>query len=286
MVVLVSLAVIGFSLGWWGQQAFSPTGGKAEEMTSSPADSRPVVGSAPAAVEAAGDETVGGNTIGALLDEAESRGERVLPARTVVSRFSGRAISEGSVSDEVAELLQLTEAERAAADRAIAAASERLQQLELARLELALASDTEVVFRVGAFVEEGEAVRTAYREELLRGLDPEAGELFWQLTVKEARYYGHWKGWGDEAKELRFAIEPNESDPGRFWVSFGAAQAGAFTASDGRPEHTSRTMTNHRPENTWSTYEAVAGRHQYLTHHLPEPLRSLFHPGSTREARR
>ncbi len=183
IVGIVSVALVGFSAGWWGQNVFTPAGEPLEEQVVNSAVYPPPTYVASVALptpERGSDAQIVNEDLGALLDEAESRGERILPTRSVVRLFSSRTVgSEGKVSDEAAELLQLTTAERAAADQAIAKASQRLQQLELARTELASASETEVVFQVGAFVDEGEAVRNAFREELLRNMDPELGELLW-----------------------------------------------------------------------------------------------------------
>lgn len=283
---VLALAAGGFSVGWWGQQLLAPAGEsmpKKDAAPSEPLPSRFVGALAPPAPDPKSEEAIDNSA--AILDEAETRGERILPNRSVINLFSRQAISaDGTLSDEVAELLQLTTTERAAANQAIATASERLQHLELARTELASASNTEVVFHVGPFQDEGEAVRTAFRQELLRGTDPELGELLWELTNKNARYFDYWKGWGEEAKELQFAIKPNEHHPEDLWVSFGTAPAGAFTTPEGREKGSARTMSDLRKSDNWTTYEQLAGRHQYLTHLLPEPVRSFFHPGSIREA--
>jgi hypothetical protein len=295
-LVVAFLMTAGFGAGWWGQKTHEAARGRLLQASSpetAPADKAPspeahalppvapVAGTAATEVEAM---PVARQDTAAILDEAERLHQRILPSRAILDGFPAyRAIDSGKISDALADLLQLTAAERAAADRALAAAAERLRQLELPRTQLAIATDTEAVFQVGAFADQGAAVREAFRDDLLRGVTGDVGEILHELTTRENRYDGYWTGWGEEAKEIRFSLEPNRDQPGEYWVKFGAARAGAYTTPEGREESHFARMSPYAPIDRWTTYETVAGRHQYLAHLLPEPLRSLFHPGSVRE---
>jgi hypothetical protein len=280
--VIFALALAGLGGGWWAQGVFSASA--ARDAAASPGLSpllAPPASETPAATPVApSPASVGQGDAGAklslLLEEAESRGERVLPTRTVAARFSSPVFSRhGGVSDAAADLLQLTPPERAAADQAIAIASLRLQQLELARVEIAVAFEAETIFRVGAFPEEGQAVQAAFRDELRHGLGVEAADLLWELMTRRTGYQGFWNGWGEEEKEIRFSIEPGE-EPDALRVTFGVARAGAYTSPEGiAGRWGGKSMSPYHP---YSSYENLAGRHAYLADLLEEPLRSIFQP--------
>lgn len=286
------LSAAGFLIGWWAEGARSPATADQELSASITPKSQAVPSHAAdpptqtlVAVPPAAPESSPPLDLGAVLDEAERRGERVLPARTVITHFSGRAISsDGTISDAAAELLQLTGPERAEANRAIADAAHGLRQLEIARIEIATASETETVFRIAPFAEEGEVLKTAFREDLRRDMDPEAADLVWEMVTNGNTYNTYWKGWGEEARELRFAVEPAD-DPERVMVSFAVDRAGAFTTRGGiSGNQGSRIMSFVQHNDVWTTFERLAGRHAYLGEFLEEPVRSFFVPNPTGEA--
>lgn len=212
------------------------------------------------------------STMERFLEQAAAEGMVVVPERALRKI---RPVSRGRLSDEMAEMLALTEEEVSRVNRIFEEAEKKLNESELARAEIVTATDNEVVFQIPRDVEGGRRIEEEFRQELINALGGVDGELFLAVHDYSFATDTYFQEFGRVDRTVTFGMRPHAE--GGVWLRFWnetpwAQKRGSHDGMEGMATWPGFEMRFPSP---FPSGESVR-RSKYLIPALPEPMRSHF----------
>lgn len=222
-----------------------------------------------------------------FLDEADAHGMYAVPT-AVLGKMS--PIKKGRLSPNMADLLALSPNEIEAVDQVFEETENRLNESELARVEIISASDEKVILRIPGDPEEADQIRDAFRNGFIEVLGDVDGELLLSAMDYGRSYDIHFNTFGAIDRHVTFAFEPRPD--GGIGIEF--MNESPFDQKMAHQGTTYFVNEDSPPTSAWHGFKTVflpdfpisstVGRSRYLLPVLPEEMRSTFEAFEKRSA--